>query len=368
MIRNIPQTDRLIWIGQISSTFGLLILSLRHAWIHPALHYEAVAALMLIGFLPSFVYKALPSRLAPYVLVANALFIVSAIFVMLQEWALAGVFVLVPVFALLFRNRRIYILSSLSAFALNIALSLLFLFDTNSEAAVQTVILLDVLTVFLILVFIIYFVVNDLRWRESLEAKHLQTVLTLSQSVEAKDAYTQGHSERVAHVARLIAESLPQLSPERAYNCGLVHDVGKLSIPDSILLKPARLTEEEYGTMKAHTTSGAKLCQNLNMPEEIVLGVRHHHERWDGKGYPDGLRGEEIPLIGRALCVADSIDAMCSNRAYRKALDLEYVRGEIESCSGAQFDPTIAGIVLAKWEEIREYYRKSFPTIDRLSS
>jgi len=349
------KNDKLIAIAQISTYFGLLILSLRHFWIFPANHYGTLVAMMLIGFLPSLAYRWCPPRYASYIMVGNGLFIVSMIFVLLQEWALSGVFLLIPVFSLLFRDRAIYLISSVAALILNIVLALAFVFD-KSQSALQTVILLDVLTVFVIMVFIIYFVVKDLRWRYMAEAKHLQTILALSQSVEAKDAYTQGHSERVAHVGRMLARDIPDIDPETVYNCGLIHDVGKLSIPDSILLKKTRLTEEEFRIMKAHTTTGAKLCTNLNIQDEIVLGVLHHHEKWDGTGYPNALKGESIPLIGRVLCVADSIDAMCTNRAYRNALEMERVFDELKRCEGTQFDPVVVRVALVRWDEIRAYY------------
>ena len=350
------KAGKLMAIGHASAFFALFILSLRHYWIYPANHYEALAAILTIGFLPSLAHKLLPDKFAPYVLVGNALLIVSLVFVLMREWALAGVFVLIPVFSLLFQGRGIYIFASAASLTLNVVLSLLFLFD-ESEPARQTVILLDVLTVFLILVFIIYFVVKELRWRYMAEARHLQTILTLSQSVEAKDAYTQGHSERVAHIASLLAERIPGLNPQTVYNCGLIHDVGKLSIPDSILLKKGRLTDEEYRLMKEHTTNGAKLCYNLNIPEDIVAGVLHHHERWDGRGYPLGQRAEQIPLIGRVLGVADAIDAMCSNRAYRNALHMADVIEEIRSNGGTQFDPDIVRIALERWSDIEQYYQ-----------
>ena len=349
------KAGKLMAIGHASTYFALLILSLRHYWIYPANHYETLAAILGIGFLPSLAHKLLPDKFAPYVLVGNALLIVSLVFVLMREWALAGVFVLIPVFSLLFQGRGIYIFASAASLVLNVVLSVLFLFD-ESEPAQQTVILLDVLTVFLILVFIIYFVVKELRWRYMAEARHLQTILTLSQSVEAKDAYTQGHSERVAHIASLLAERIPGLNPQTVYNCGLIHDVGKLSIPDSILLKKGRLSDEEYRLMKEHTTNGAKLCSNLNIPQEIVVGVLHHHERWDGRGYPLGQRAEQIPLIGRVLGVADAIDAMCSNRAYRNALDMADVIEEIRNNAGTQFDPDIVRIALERWTDIEQYY------------
>jgi len=350
------KSGKLLAIGHASALFALLILSLRHFWVYPANHYEALVVILTIGFLPSLAHKLLPDEFAPYVLVGNALTIVSLVFVLMREWALAGVFVLIPVFSLLFQRRRIYIVASAASFALNVVLALLFLFD-RSEPAQQAVVLLDVLTVFLILVFIIYFVVKELRWRYMAEARHLQTILTLSQSVEAKDAYTQGHSERVAHIATMLGERIPDLNTQTVYNCGLIHDVGKLSIPDSILLKKGRLTDEEYRLMKEHTTNGAKLCSNLNIPQEIVAGVLHHHERWDGRGYPLGQRGEQIPLIGRVLSVADAIDAMCSNRAYRNALNMDDVLEEIRKNAGTQFDPDIVRIALERWADIENYYR-----------
>ncbi|MFC0215417.1 HD-GYP domain-containing protein [Paenibacillus chartarius] len=349
------RTKKFIVIGQISVYFGLLILSLRHFWVYPAKHYLALVVVLFIGFLPSILARYAPAKVRPYILVTNALVLVSLIFTLLQEWALAGVFVLVPVFSLLFEDRTIYIYASISSLIVNVVLALLFLFHAE-QASEHLVILLDVLTVFFILVFIIYFVVRDLRWRNMLEAKHLQTILTLSQSVEARDPYTQGHSQRVAYLARMIASRIPQMDAELVYNCGLIHDVGKLSVSDSILLKTSRLTNDEYEIMKSHTTSGAKLCNNLNISGEIVKGVLYHHERYDGKGYPHGLKGDEIPLLARVLCVADCIDAMCSNRSYRKALEMDYVRAELNTCKHTQFDPAIVDIVQELWTDIVLFY------------
>jgi putative nucleotidyltransferase with HDIG domain len=353
------QIKKLIAIGQISVYFGLLILTSRPIWVFPAKHFIALVIIMLIGFLPSLLSRYVPAKARPYVLVANALMIVSVVFTLLQEWALTGVFVLVPVFSLLFLDRTIYLFAAGSSFVLNIVLALLTFEDIQSS--VKFVTLLDVLTVFLILVFIIYFVVRDIRWRDALEARHLQTILTLSQSVEARDPYTQGHSQRVARIAQMLASKLPDLDPELVYNCGLIHDVGKLSVSDMILLKTGRLTDEEFEAMKSHTVSGARLCNNLNISGEIVKGVLHHHERFDGKGYPHGLQGEEIPFIARVLCIADSIDAMCSNRSYRKALGMDYVRSELDKCKHTQFDSSIVEIVQDLWAEIVTFYEPKQP-------
>jgi putative nucleotidyltransferase with HDIG domain len=198
--------------------------------------------------------------------------------------------------------------------------------------------------------------VKDLRWKAVTEAKHLQTILALSQSVEAKDPYTRGHSVRVADLAAWIAQRIPQLDEQTVHRCGLIHDVGKLAIPDTILLKNSRLTDEEYEIMKSHTLEGAKLCENLDIPTEIILGVKHHHERWDGLGYPLGLQGENISLIGRVLCVADAIDAMCSDRAYRHALDMRAVQEQLRTGANKQFDPVLIKLVLAGWKDFEKYY------------
>jgi putative nucleotidyltransferase with HDIG domain len=353
------QIRKLIVIGQVSVYFGLLILTLRHIWLFPAKHFIALVLAMLIGFLPSLLSRYVPAKARPYILVANALIIVSVVFTLLQEWALTGVFVLVPVFSLLFLDRTIYLFAAGSSFLLNVVLAFLTFEDIQSSVKIVT--LLDVLTVFLILVFIIYFVVRDIRWRDALEARHLQTILTLSQSVEARDPYTQGHSQRVAYIARMVAGRLPNLDPELVYNCGLIHDVGKLAVSDMILLKTGRLTDEEFEVMKSHTVSGAKLCNNLHIPGEMINGVLYHHERFDGKGYPHGLKGEGIPFIARVLCIADSIDAMCSNRSYRKALGLDYVRSELVKCKHTQFDSTIVEIVQDLWADIEAYYEQAQP-------
>ncbi|WP_281890435.1 HD-GYP domain-containing protein [Paenibacillus sp. YYML68] len=358
--KHLAKTDRirsLIVIGQISVYFGLLILALRHYFVFPAQHFELVAAIMLIGFLPSLVYRYAPESTRPYILMVNALGLVSFIFSFMQEWALAGVFILVPVFSLLFQNRVIYFVSVISSLLLHIMLAVLFMFDVG-EPQEQLVIVLDVLTVFLISVFIIYFVVRDVLGRNRMETKHLQTILTLSQSVEAKDPYTQGHSRRVAQLAKLIALDVPALHPDVVYNCGLIHDVGKLSISDAILQKTSRLTHEEFEMMKSHTTSGARMCANLDVSKDLIDGVLHHHERYDGKGYPHGLKGEDIPLIARVLCVADSIDAMCSNRSYRTALGLDFVAQELARCKGEQFDPAIVQLVQRRWQQVVSFYEQ----------
>lgn len=167
---------------------------------------------------------------------------------------------------------------------------------------------------------------------------------SLTSAVDAKDAYTCGHSERVALLSRQLAQriGLPDAQVERIYMAGLLHDVGKIGVPENVLQKTGRLTSEEYELMKRHPQVGARILAEVKQLSDVVPAVLHHHERYDGRGYPSQLAGRDIPLAGRIICLADAFDAMTSNRTYRKALPLEVAMTEIRRCSGTQFDPALA--------------------------
>jgi HD-GYP domain-containing protein (c-di-GMP phosphodiesterase class II) len=171
---------------------------------------------------------------------------------------------------------------------------------------------------------------------------------SLISAVDAKDTYTCGHSERVALLSRQLAQDagLSSHEVERIYMAGLLHDVGKIGVSESVLQKSGRLTPEEYVLMKKHPAVGARILQDISQVADIIPGVLHHHERYDGKGYPSGLAGDNISLMGRIICLADCFDAMTSKRTYRKALPLEVALAEIRRCSGTQFDPHLAEIFL----------------------
>ena len=171
---------------------------------------------------------------------------------------------------------------------------------------------------------------------------------SLTSAVDAKDAYTCGHSERVALVSRHLASQLglSDRDVEQVYMAGVLHDVGKIGVPEAVLQKTGRLTPEEFEQIKRHPAIGAKILQDVKQIREIIPGVLHHHERYDGKGYPAGLSGNSIPLMGRIICLADCFDAMTSSRTYRKALPLEVALCEIRRCSGTQFDPALAEVFL----------------------
>ena len=184
-----------------------------------------------------------------------------------------------------------------------------------------------------------------------------QIILALSAAIDAKDAYTNGHSDRVAEYSREIAKRMGKNDTEvnDIYYAAMLHDVGKIGIPGEIINKPGRLTDEEFDIIKSHTVKGAKILESISEMPGLSVGARWHHERYDGKGYPNGLKGEDIPETARIICVADCYDAMSSNRSYRKALPQEIVRAEIEKGRGTQFDPAIADIMLKMIDEDADY-------------
>jgi len=183
---------------------------------------------------------------------------------------------------------------------------------------------------------------------EKLEKAYMESIETLRYTVEAKDVYTRGHSDRVSEYSVLIGKHLG-LSDSDLKTLkigGLFHDVGKIGIPDSILLKTEKLTDDEYSEIKNHPTIGVHILSNATIFQDIIPVVKHHHERFDGHGYPSQLKGGEIPLLARITAVADTFDAMTSRRSYRDALSLDIVKEEITKCSGSQFDPQITNVFL----------------------
>ncbi len=190
-----------------------------------------------------------------------------------------------------------------------------------------------------------------------LESLSLHVVHALAKVIDVKDQYTNGHSERVAEYSREIARryGYDEERQEEIYVMGLLHDVGKVGVPETVINKRGRLTDAEYESIKHHPVAGAEILTMVSEMPKLVTGARWHHERYDGKGYPDGLQGENIPEEARIIAVADAYDAMTSNRSYRKILPQEHVKSELEKGMGTQFDEKFARIMLAMIAEDTEY-------------
>ena len=175
-----------------------------------------------------------------------------------------------------------------------------------------------------------------------------ESIETFTGFIDAKDPYTNGHSKRVATYTKQIAKEMGYAGEEldRIYYVALLHDCGKIGVPDNILGKPGKLTDEEFEVIKSHTVRGGEILSSFKSLPNVEEGALYHHERYDGKGYPEGKAGEDIPLIARIICVADSFDAMNTNRVYRNKLTKERIIEEFEKNRGLQFDPKIADIML----------------------
>lgn len=193
--------------------------------------------------------------------------------------------------------------------------------------------------------------------RADSEKMFQEMVLALAKTIDAKDAYTMGHSQRVAAYAREIARRSGEgrQRQDEIYQMGLLHDIGKIGVPQEIINKVARLTEEEYKIIKSHTTVGAKILEMITSFPILCQGAWSHHERYDGRGYPAGLAGDDIPIPARIIAVADSYDAMTSTRSYRGRMSQAAVREEIARGRGTQFDPVYADIMLQMMDEDTAY-------------
>lgn len=194
-----------------------------------------------------------------------------------------------------------------------------------------------------------------------------KTIKSIASALDSKDPYTHGHSLRVTLYSLILAKGigLDDKLLEEIETAGLLHDIGKIAIPQNILCKPGKLTDEEFAVMKLHPNNSERLILSIKKLAGISSWLKAHHERWDGRGYPDGLRGEEIPLSSRIVAIADTYDAMTSTRSYRMALDHSVAIEEIKKCAGSQFDPYLAekfiefqDIIKAAKEHPEEYYSR----------
>jgi hypothetical protein len=207
----------------------------------------------------------------------------------------------------------------------------------------------------------------------SVETTLEQVVKTFIVSIEAKDSYTFGHSERVSKYAVELALRLPEFQDKQRLDtlrlAGLLHDIGKINIPEAVLTKPTKLTDEEYELIKTHTVVGGRMVEKISGLGQLKPGVLYHHERWDGKGYPTGVKGTDIPIEARILSIADTFDAITSSRSYRPAVSLAEAIERIKKESGAQFDPELTKLldeVKLSWRKIYKEYNEDLTEFETL--
>jgi HD-GYP domain-containing protein (c-di-GMP phosphodiesterase class II) len=261
-------------------------------------------------------------------------------------------------FAPIFVNNRFFWFVSLGTLIKYVLLAIVL----NSSDAITPVIIVIVLSL------ISYILLNRFKGyvaavKNSYDHQIIGIVKGVIATLELKDPYTRGHSERVAGYAQVLAEETGMFTKDELksfnYAC-LLHDIGKIHIPDVILMKPTNLTMEEYEIIKTHPAAGAEAVADVEGLENHINVIRSHHERWDGKGYPDKLKGQEIPIPARVVAIADAFDAMTSSRSYRSAMPLEVAYSRIIEGKGTQFDPDLVEVfekIFVKWTNIHNKYQ-----------
>ena len=186
-------------------------------------------------------------------------------------------------------------------------------------------------------------------------ANYEETIFSFVDMIEQRDTYTAGHTERVAHYCELIAKELGIESEQikKVYKAAILHDIGKIATPDSVLLKPGKLTSLDYDLIKLHACAGYEMLSNIDMYKDLAVIILHHHERHDGTGYPDGLQGDEIPLLSRIMVVGDAFDAMTTNRIYKVRKEIPESLAELKSLSGTQFHPDVVKVALKVLADVK---------------
>ncbi|MGI8385667.1 HD-GYP domain-containing protein [Robertmurraya sp. P23] len=334
-------------------------------------------SLCLILFL-FYQFTKIPYRLMKHLVLLFVLFVIICLYFGSGYTEAWGYFLLIPIVNSLYGKRLVSILYSiLGIFGLG-AVSIYFPIDDIDSIDISNRILLYmIVATFSYLLLTKLYALYDRQVNNvihSMEATIEQVVKSFIVAVEAKDQYTFGHSDRVSQYAVALAKKLPEYQDEQKLKhlrlSGLLHDIGKINIPEHILTKPTSLTEKEYEIIKTHTTFGSKMVEKVEGLEGLKNGVLYHHERWDGTGYPTGAKGKEIPLEARILAIADAFDAMTSTRSYRNELSIEEAFQRLENGIGTQFDPSLAQAIEEAKPEFSRIHSESqnpFEEFERLT-
>ncbi|MDB5052887.1 MAG: hypothetical protein JWM44_937 [Bacilli bacterium] len=362
------------------TTISLIYLSLSIAWnfvfvwFHLPYSRASLTALLycLIGWGILMVIRRLffhrPTVVLHFVLLFVIYLVTSLYFGAgyTEGWSF---YLLIPLLPGLYGSRLILIVYSFFGLIL---LTLTSIISPQSNYQVDTIDISNRILLYVIVATFSYILINKLHNLyhmqahtivESMEKTIEQVVKSFIIAIEAKDIYTFGHSERVSKYAIELAKVIPELQGEKSLQnlrlAGLLHDIGKINIPEAILTKSAKLTDDEYEIIKTHPIVGARMVEKVTGLESLKVGVLYHHERWDGKGYPSQITGLEIPIQARILAIADAFDAMTSTRAYRNALPVKEAFQRLKDGEGTQFDPNLVRYIEAIKEAWMNIYQES---------
>jgi putative nucleotidyltransferase with HDIG domain len=327
---------QLVW-----TAFGMGIISLLFIQFFivtiPPFYFYSTFALLLFGNLPyTLLYRFFSIQTQKALFISNLIIIVSILFY-IDPTIGHVVFYFTPIYAALFKKFYYFVYTFfMTVFSY---LVVLYLHPTFSLDLVYAVIQLSI---FLSYIMILYYVFREILHKENLDSMYTKTMSALILAIEAKDDYTRGHSNRVSVYSMILGEHLRNsgqtIDLDTLRVSSLLHDIGKVNIPLEILQKPGKLTVEEYEMIKLHSVYGADIAKKMEFPEPIVSSILHHHERADGKGYPHQLAGDKIPLYSKIIAIADTFDALTTNRSYRDPFTIEQAKHIILENSGTQFD------------------------------
>jgi putative nucleotidyltransferase with HDIG domain len=350
MKRNLIIAQTFIVISAITQTMN-------HLFVQEMVNFYPFILYFTIGFIPAFILNALWPSATKYVFTFNSLYIVCLSYYYVELPVMQIAYMFLPVAALLMNDKKVYWAACISGL-------IGYLLITKSHFNDQ-VMFSSIYIIFILLLAIVQNrVERNIADKEAIQ----QGIKAFSIAVEAKDVYTQGHSRRVAQYALILAKHMKKsVDMAELELTGVLHDIGKISTPDAVLLKEGKLTQQEYDVMKRHPLDGMQLAKSLGFSQKVQSGILHHHERYDGKGYPYGLAGEDIPLYSRILAIADSFDAMTSRRAYRTALTPWDAKVEIERNSGLMYDPLLVEVFKESYTEMLVVYETNHQKVQELA-
>ncbi|MFC0190431.1 HD-GYP domain-containing protein [Fictibacillus aquaticus] len=350
MKRNLIIAQTFIMISAITQT-------LNHVFVQPVDNYYPFILLFTIGFIPAFILNELWPSATKYVFMFNSLYIVCLSYYFIELPVVESAYFFLPVAALLMNDKKVYWAACVSGMIGYLVIS-----DNPADDRWMFV------SIYIIFILLLAIVQNRVERNIAEKEAIQQGIKAFSIAVEAKDVYTQGHSRRVAQYSLILAKHMKEsIDLAELELTGVLHDIGKISTPDAVLLKEGKLTQQEYDVMKRHPRDGMQLAKSLGFSQRVLNGIMHHHERYDGKGYPYGLAGADIPLYSRILAVADSFDAMTSCRAYRTAMTPWDGKMEIERNKGLMYDPELVEVFKEAYSEMLVVYETNNQRIKELT-